>query len=163
MAEGRQGKKQIPTYCFQCVSGPDLIKVEVEDGIATRIEPNFDICGEHPGKGTPCVKAYGLVQKTYNPNRVKQPMKRTNPKKGRDEDPGFVPITWEEALDTVAGKLRQIRSKGLTDNSGYPRLAASFGGGGTPTRFMGTFPALLAAWGPADLGFGSGQGVKCYH
>ncbi|MDP6564862.1 MAG: molybdopterin-dependent oxidoreductase, partial [Alphaproteobacteria bacterium] len=113
--------------------------------------------------GTPCVKAYGLVQKTYNPNRVKQPMKRTNPKKGRNEDPGFVPISWEEALDTVASKLREIRAKGLTDNSGYPRLAASFGGGGTPTRFMGTFPALLAAWGSADLGFGAGQGVKCYH
>jgi phenylacetyl-CoA:acceptor oxidoreductase len=28
---------------------------------------------------------------------------------------------------------------------------------------MGTFPAFLAAWGPVDMGFGSGQGVKCYH
>ncbi|MCC7058978.1 MAG: molybdopterin-dependent oxidoreductase, partial [Burkholderiaceae bacterium] len=25
------------------------------------------------------------------------------------------------------------------------------------------FPAFLAAWGPVDMGFGSGQGVKCYH
>jgi phenylacetyl-CoA:acceptor oxidoreductase len=159
----RPENRKVPTYCFQCVAGPDLIKVEVEDGVAVRIEPNLAICGEHPGQGTPCVKAYGLVQKTYNPNRVQQPMKRTNPKKGRHEDPGFVPISWQEALDAVAGKLREIRAKGLKDNSGYPRLAASFGGGGTPTRFMGSFPALLAAWGPADLGFGSGQGVKCYH
>jgi phenylacetyl-CoA:acceptor oxidoreductase len=155
--------KKVPTYCFQCVSGPDLIKVEVEDGVATRIEPNLNICGQHPGQGTPCVKAYGLVQKTYNPNRVSQPMKRTNPKKGRNEDPDFVPISWDEALDTVADKMKEIRAKGLKDNSGYPRLAVSFGGGGTPTRFMGSFPAILAAWGPADLGFGAGQGVKCYH
>ena len=28
---------------------------------------------------------------------------------------------------------------------------------------MGSFPAFLAAWGPVDMGFGSGQGVKCYH
>ena len=158
-----QETKKVPTYCFQCVSGPDLIKVEVEDGIATRIEPNLNICGQHPGKGTPCVKAYGLVQKTYNPNRIKQPMKRTNPKKGRNEDPGFVPINWDEALDLIADKLKSVRGKGLKDNSGYPRLAASFGGGGTPTRYMGSFPAFLAAWGPADLGFGAGQGVKCYH
>ncbi|MDP6345876.1 MAG: molybdopterin-dependent oxidoreductase [Alphaproteobacteria bacterium] len=163
MTLSRPENRKVPTYCFQCVAGPDLIKVEVEDGVAVRIEPNLAICGEHPGQGTPCVKAYGLVQKTYNPNRVQQPMKRTNPKKGRHEDPGFVPISWQEALDAVAGKLREIRAKGLKDNSGYPRLAASFGGGGTPTRFMGSFPALLAAWGPADLGFGSGQGVKCYH
>ncbi|MEE8248483.1 MAG: molybdopterin-dependent oxidoreductase, partial [Alphaproteobacteria bacterium] len=27
----------------------------------------------------------------------------------------------------------------------------------------GTFPAFLSAWGPTDLGFGSGQGIKCYH
>ncbi|MDA1101550.1 MAG: molybdopterin-dependent oxidoreductase, partial [Proteobacteria bacterium] len=163
MTKSKPETKKVPTYCFQCVSGPDLIKVEVEDGVALRIEPNLNICGQHPGKGTPCVKAYGLVQKTYNPNRVARPMKRTNPKKGRHEDPGFVPISWDEALDTVADKLREIRAKGAKDNSGYPRLAASFGGGGTPTRFMGSFPALLAAWGPADLGFGAGQGVKCYH
>ena len=28
---------------------------------------------------------------------------------------------------------------------------------------MDTFPAFLAAWGPVDFSFGSGQGVKCYH
>ncbi len=163
MTSSKPENKKVPTYCFQCVSGPDLIKVEVENGVAVRIEPNLNICGQHPGQGTPCVKAYGLVQKTYNPNRVSQPMKRTNPKKGRNEDPGFVPISWDEALDTVATKMKEIRAKGLKDNSGYPRLAVSFGGGGTPTRFMGSFPAVLAAWGPADLGFGAGQGVKCYH
>jgi phenylacetyl-CoA:acceptor oxidoreductase len=44
-----------------------------------------------------------------------------------------------------------------------PRLAASFGHGGTPAMYMGTFPAFLAAWGPIDYSFGSGQGVKCVH
>ena len=35
---------------------------------------------------------------------VKTPMKRTNSNKGRDEDPMFVPISWDEALDTIADK-----------------------------------------------------------
>lgn len=159
----QQKKKQVPVYCYQCVAGPDLMKVEVEDGIATRIESNYDITGEHPGAGRVCVKAYGLIQKVYNPNRVKQPMKRTNPEKGRDHDPGFVPISWDEALDIVAGKMNEMRAKGLKDESGCPRLAVTFGGGGTPTQYMGTFPAFLGAWGPIDMGFGGGQGVKCYH
>jgi phenylacetyl-CoA:acceptor oxidoreductase len=90
-------------------------------------------------------------------------MKRTNPNKGRDEDPGFVAISWDEALDTIAGRIRAIHAQGTRDDSGYPRIAASFGGGGTPTYYMGTFPALLAAIGPIDMSFGSGQGVKCYH
>lgn len=157
------GKSKIPVYCYQCVCGPDLMKVEVEDGIAVRIVPNFDVSEEHPGCGRVCIKAYGMIQKTYNPNRVQQPMKRTNPKKGRDEDPGFVPISWEEALDMVAARMKQIRAKGLKDEYDSPRLAVSFGGGGTPARYMGAFPAFLSAWGPIDFGFGSGQGAKCYH
>jgi phenylacetyl-CoA:acceptor oxidoreductase len=155
--------RRIPTYCYQCVAGPDLLTVCVEDGVALAIEPNFCAAEIHPGAGRVCVKAYGLVQKTYNPHRVLTPMKRTNPKKGRDEDPGFVPISWDEALDAVAAKLKAIRAAGLLDGSGYPKVAASFGGGGTPQSYMGTFPAFLAAWGPVDMGFGSGQGVKCYH
>jgi len=154
-------KKSVATFCYQCVAGPDLMKVEVEDGIATRMESNYEIQDEHPGGGRVCVKAYGLIQKTYSPHRIKSPMKRTNPIKSRDEDPGFVPISWDEALDTVAGKMKDIFETNLLDESGYPRIAASFGGGGTPTQYMGSFPALLAAIGKIDLGFGSGQGVKC--
>ena len=154
---------RIATYCYQCVAGPDLLTVKVCDGVATEVEPNFCAAEIHPGGGKVCVKAYGLVQKLYNPNRVLQPMKRTNPRKGRDEDPGFVPISWEEAFETIGAKLNSIRATGLLDESGYPKVAASFGGGGTPQSYMGTFPAFLAAWGPVDMGFGSGQGVKCYH
>jgi len=156
-------RRKVPVYCYQCVAGPDLMKVEVEDGVAKRVVSNYDIRDEHPGGGRVCVKAYGLIQKTYNPHRVKQPMKRTNPRKGREHDPGFVPISWDEALDIIAGKLKEVRAEGEVDESGYPRLAASFGGGGTPTQYMGTFPAFLSAWGKVDLGFGAGQGVKCYH
>jgi phenylacetyl-CoA:acceptor oxidoreductase len=155
--------KRVPTYCYQCVAGPDLLTVKVQDGVATEVEPNFCAAAIHPGGGKVCVKAYGLVQKTYNPNRVLSPMKRTNPKKGRGEDPGFVPVSWDDAMELIAQRLEAVRKEGLTDESGYPRVAASFGGGGTPQSYMGTFPAFLAAWGPVDMGFGSGQGVKCYH
>ena len=160
---GPHNERTVATYCYQCVAGPDLLKVRVEDGIATEVTPNFDAATVHPAGGKACVKAFGLVQKAYNPNRILYPMKRTNPKKGRHEDPGFVRISWEEALSLVADKLNQARAKGLTDETGYPRLAASFGGGGTPTAYMGTLPAFLSAWGPVDMSFGSGQGVKCYH
>jgi len=154
---------RVPSYCYQCVAGPDLLRVEVVDGVATEVRPNDAAAKVHPAGGKVCVKAFGLIQKTYNPNRIKTPMKRTNPRKGRDEDPGFMPISWDEALDTIAGELNAAREKGLYDASGFPRVAASFGGGGTPTAYMGTFPAFLSAWGAVDMSFGSGQGVKCYH
>jgi phenylacetyl-CoA:acceptor oxidoreductase len=155
--------KRVAQYCYQCVSGPDFLNVKVEDGVATEVEPNYALAEVHPGQGKSCIKAYGLIQKTYNPNRLLSPMKRTNPKKGKHEDPGFVPISWDEAFNTVGDKLKEIRGKGLRDEYGYPRVAASFGGGGTPTYYMGSFPAFLSAWGPIDFSFGSGQGVKCTH
>ena len=139
------------------------MKVEVENCLATRIVSNFDIKDQHPGGGRVCVKAYGLIQKTYNPHRIKQPMKRTNPRKGRNEDPGFVPITWEEAFGIVGEKLREIRGNNLLNEESVPRLAVTTGGGGTPVQYMGTFAAFLKAWGPIDQGYGAGQGVKCAH
>ena len=156
-------EQKVPVYCYQCVAGPDLLTVTVKDGIATAVEPNHGAAEVHPAAGKICIKAYGLVQKVYNPHRLTRPMKRTNPKKGRDEDPRWAPIQWDEALEILSEKLLEIRAKGLKDETGYPRVAASFGGGGTPTYYMGTFPAFLAAWGPVDLSFGGGQGVKCYH
>ncbi len=164
MGQGVRGAvRKVPVYCNQCVAGPDLLNVKVVDGIATEVEPNFEAAEIHPGGGKICVKAYGLIQKTYNPHRVLTPMKRSNPKKGRAHDPGWQPISWDEALDTIAERLNDVRRRGLIDEAGYPRVAASFGGGGTPTAYMGAFPAFLAAWGPVDMSFGSGQGVKCYH
>ena len=159
---GRDTRK-LATYCYQCVAGPDLLTVTVTDGVATKIEPNFAAAGIHPADGKVCVKAYGLIEKAYSPHRVTTPMKRTNPQKGKGIDPGFVPISWDEAMTTIADKMLSIRAKGLVDDAGYPRLAASFGGAGTATQYMGTLPAFLSAWGPIDFGFGSGQGVKCYH
>jgi len=163
LAPKPQSVAKVASYCYNCVAGPDFMTVKVVDGVATEIEPNFAAEDVHPARGRVCVKAYGLVQKTYNPHRVLQPMKRTNPKKGRNEDPGFVPVSWDEALDLVAAKLTATRDKGVTDEAGLPRLAASFGHGGTPAMYMGTFPAFLSAWGPIDFSFGSGQGVKCVH
>jgi phenylacetyl-CoA:acceptor oxidoreductase len=161
---GGKGKvEKVQTYCYQCVAGPDLMTVKVVDGIATEIEPNFKAADTHPAEGKVCVKAFGLIQKSYTPHRILTPMKRTNPKKGRDQDPGFVPITWDEAMSAIAEKLNTIRAEGLLDQHGYPKVAASFGGAGTPTQYMGSLTAFLSAWGPIDFGFGSGQGVKCYH
>jgi phenylacetyl-CoA:acceptor oxidoreductase len=157
------GLQKVPVYCYQCVAGPDLLKVLVRDGVAVGVEPNHDVAAVHPAGGKVCVRAYGLVQKLYNPARIRTPMRRTNPRKGRHEDPGWTPISWGEALDELAARLRAIRAAGLLDESGYPRLAATFGSGGIAPAYLGTFAAFLAAWGPVDQGIGSGQGVKCYH
>src|ERR1051326_4163514 len=126
---------KISTYCYQCVNGPDLLTVEVADGVAAQVEPNFAVRGMHPADGKICVKPYGLLQKLYSPHRILKPLKRTNPRKGRNEDPGWAEVSWEEALDTIAAKLRPLR-EAPRDADGNPRVAFTIGGAGTPLRYM---------------------------
>lgn len=167
-------EKLVPTYCYQCSSGPDLLKVRVINGIAVGIEPNYDFVNIHPAEAKVCVKAYGLIQKLYNPHRVKTPMKRTNFKKGRDEDPGWVEISWDEAFDIFTRKLLEVREKGLRDENGYPRIVFAEGADGVCPGSYGTMPVLLGGrsitmkppprvWGPVDITMAQGGGMKCYH
>jgi len=144
------------------------------NGVAVGIEPNYDFAKIHPAEAKVCVKAYGLIQKHYNPYRVKGPMKRTNPKKGIDEDPKWVEISWDEALDIFAKKLLEVRKKGIIDENGYPRVAIAEGSDGVCPSYYGTLPALFGGlsvalgfpegvWGPTDFTVAQGGGVKCYH
>lgn len=156
-------EKWIPVYCEQCPPGPHPLRVKVVNGVAVNIEPDRET-GKYLACGPKaCVKAYGLIQKMYNPRRVKAPMKRTNPKKGRGIDPGWVEISWEEALDLVAEKLREIQKKGLVNEKGQPRLGMMLGADGTSPWVFGTWLAFLMAWEAVDCSIVSGAGVKCIH
>ncbi|KKN03754.1 hypothetical protein LCGC14_1104510 [marine sediment metagenome] len=94
-----------PSTCQGCTSWC-AIQVYVEDGRAIKVRgnPNSKVnCGNC------CSKSHLSIQQVYDPDRLKTPMKRTNPKKGRNEDPGFVPISWDEALSTIAEKILELR------------------------------------------------------
>ena len=62
-----------------------------------------------------------MLQQLYDPDRIKVPMKRTNPEKGRGIDPKFVPITWDEALDIVADKMMELRKANEPEKLMYMR------------------------------------------
>ena len=95
----------LPTTCQGCTSWCAK-QVLVVDGRAIKVRGNPH--SKVNGKAS-CPRAHLSLQQVYDPDRVKVPMKRTNPKKGRDEDPQFVPITWDEALDTIADKIMELR------------------------------------------------------
>jgi len=98
---------------------------------------------EHPiSNGKLCPKGPLGTYILYDPDRFKGPMKRTNPKKGRDEDPKFVPISWDEALNTVAARLNALREK----NESH-RFALLFGRGwgASCAGLLGTFGALYGS------------------
>ena len=76
----------------------------VQDGRATKVQGN----PEHPlTDGVLCAKVAKYADRTHHPDRVLQPLKRVGPK-GSGQ---FTPITWDEALDTVAQRLTSIASR----------------------------------------------------
>lgn len=100
------------TYCRLCEAQCGLV-ASVEEGRITKISPNR----EHPvSRGHLCIKAPGMLEITYDPDRVTTPLKRVG-------GPGeFEPCSWDEALDDIAQRLTNI-----TDTHGGDALAAYIG------------------------------------
>ena len=63
---------------------------------------------EHPNHFL-CSKGLSTLQRLYNPNRLLYPMKRTNPK--GSAAPGWVRISWDEAIKTICEHLTRIKEK----------------------------------------------------
>src|SRR5438034_4869708 len=76
--------------------------VTVQDGRAIRVAGD----PEHPfTNGFLCAKVNRYVERTYHRDRLLYPMRRVGAK-GRGQ---FARITWDEALDEIAGRLDAVR------------------------------------------------------
>lgn len=116
LTENNQSKKiwlpptseSVKSTCVHCVNFCG-IEVKKEDGIIRAIYPD-SARAEYYNQGI-CPKGASGLFNTYNPYRLKKPLKRTNPKKGLNEDPKWVEISWEEAFTTLTEKLDKIRKE----------------------------------------------------
>lgn len=97
----------IPSHCSMCYHGCPIL-AHVRDGVLVKIEGNPTTPAT---RGALCPKGNSGAMRLYDQNRLKVPMRRTNPKKGLDVDPGWEEISWDEALDILEEKIRDIRSR----------------------------------------------------
>jgi anaerobic selenocysteine-containing dehydrogenase len=103
-AEAAVGEEVRRSICDMCCIGRCGVEVLVKDGRATRVRPFKD----YPN-GPPCVKGMSILFQLYHPDRLKYPMKRTNPK--GSPRAAWQRISWDEALGTIAGNLTKIKQK----------------------------------------------------
>lgn len=145
----------VPTICWACVEGPCSIEVHRVNGVAVNVRgnrsmPDFERLTKN--RGHLCPKGFGLIQKPYNPYRIKTPLKRTNPEKGIGVDPKWVEIGWDEALNIVGQKLKETRARDpgrVVVSTGPPIFGMS-----------GTFWAFLPAYGNVNALRG-GASIRC--
>ncbi len=121
------------------------LKVHIKDG---RI---IDVLGEPDDPvqaGGFCVKGSMMTQLVYNRFRLTRPLKRVAGEKG-DPDSKFEPISWDEALGTIATKFLALRDAGEAQaiaNKTSGRLPR--GTGSLVERFF----ALLGSPNNTDVG-----------
>nr|MBP7322148.1 molybdopterin-dependent oxidoreductase [Deltaproteobacteria bacterium] len=96
------------TTCKMCIHTCALRAHVSNKGVVDKIEGDPT---SPSNKGKCCVKANTGAMRNYDPYRLKKPVKRTNPRKGPGEDPGWVEISWDEALDLVASKMKAMIEK----------------------------------------------------
>ena len=133
-------QKVIKSDCILCINSCG-INAYVEDGKLVKVEG----MEEHGvSKGYICPRGEALVEYVYSPDRLQYPMKKV--------DGEFQRITWDEALDTIAEKLKKIK-----EEYGARALAVYSGSLGTENielagfaqRFRGIYgtPNLLSVEG----------------
>lgn len=80
------------------------IRVTVQDGRAVKVQGDPD---HPPTHGALCTKVSRYPERTYHPERLLTPCKRSGPK-GSGQ---FVPVSWEEALSDIAARLTEIAAR----------------------------------------------------
>ena len=136
-------EKAIMTTCNSHCGGQCLLKIHVKDGVITRIETDD---GEEPQLRA-CLRGRAQRQRVYTPDRLKFPMKRV----GTRGEGKFKRISWDEALNTVAGELKRVRET-------YGPGAIIFRGGGGDLALLhsrATIDRLLGMAGGYSQNWGS--------
>ena len=112
-SSGEAAKKVVEVkhaYCKMC--GPARTHCStlctIIDGRWTHVEGNPAAGNNNvPGSKSLCAKGNAAMQSLYSPDRILYPMKRT----GEKGEGKFEQITWDQAYDLIAAKLKEQKEK----------------------------------------------------
>ena len=122
-----------------------MLVVGVKDGVITNISTDdrpTDSLSDPQLRA--CVRGRSYLRRQYHPERLKYPLKRVGPR----GEGNFEPITWDQALDTVAGEMQRVK-----EAYGNSALFVPYGTGGysqltgsqTARRLMNLFGGCLGS------------------
>ncbi|NOX63712.1 MAG: molybdopterin-dependent oxidoreductase [Chloroflexi bacterium] len=95
----------VPTVCFNCESACGLLAYVDKTSFEIK---KFEGNPAHPGsRGRNCAKGPATHNQIYDPERILYPLKRV----GKRGEGKWKRITWDQALDEIAAKMRESRLK----------------------------------------------------
>ena len=96
----------IPTICFNCEAACGLLAYVDRDTLKIQ---KFDGNPVHPGsRGRNCAKGPATLNQVEDPERILYPLRRRGPRGGGQ----WERVTWDAALDDIAGRIRAALVEG---------------------------------------------------
>lgn len=117
------------------------VMATVEDGRLTAV--NADT--RHPN-GCICVKGAAAPDIVYSPDRVQYPLLRSRPK--GDPDPGWVRVTWDQALNLTVLRLNDIKARSGAEAVVFSRATTA---GSAAIDYDGWLQRLANAFGSPNF------------
>jgi anaerobic dimethyl sulfoxide reductase subunit A len=130
----------VTTLCASHCGGSCVLKLHVRDGVITRIETDD---GEEPQLRA-CLRGRAYRQRVYDQNRILYPLKRV----GARGEGKLARISWDEALDTIAGEIIRVRDTHGPASIHYLPLGGDLGNVNTPSQ-MARVLALAGGFTPS--------------
>lgn len=96
----------VKTLCTMC-GGACSVEVDLIDRRRAVYVRGSDLSPLN--KGGICALGASAVQFLYSPYRVRQPLRQT---KERGDEKGFKPVSWKEAIDELASRLKKLYGEG---------------------------------------------------
>lgn len=138
--------KVVKTACQACHCECGVLVHLDDDGKITKIVGDPD----HPmNEGMICPKGANYQQLVYHPDRLKYPLKRAGERGGGK----WQKISWDEALDTISKKFKEIIEKYGPETIEYVHMDA-------PRTYHAAYALLLFAMGSPGI---IGPSHTCYH
>lgn len=124
------------TSCYHNCGSRCILWAEVKDGTVVRMLPDQDPEDSFERmRAIPCVRGRSQRWRVYSPERLKYPMKRV----GKRGEGKFERISWDEALDTIAAKLKEVKEK-YGNEAIYYNYATGQIAGGIDSTYKGVGP-----------------------
>jgi anaerobic selenocysteine-containing dehydrogenase len=135
------GPVKVHGFCGLCIARCGSIAT-VEDGRFTRLDPD----PTHPTGQALCAKGRAAPELVYSKERLTKPLRRTRPK--GEANPGWVEISWDEALDAIAAAMRKLAAAHGPESVAFSQSSPSTTAIGDSAPFM---RRLMNAFGTPNL------------
>ena len=147
----------VPGFCGLCIARCGSIAT-VENGRFTRLDPD----PSHPTGQALCAKGRAAPELVYSKQRLTWPLRRTRPK--GEADPGWVRISWDEALDETARAMRRIAEahgpQSVAFSQSSPSTTAIGDSSPFVRRLMHAFGTPNLVWALDMCGWGRGFATR---